>query len=41
MDFLPEDRQHSYGVRRRHSARGVGRMVNWENEGGPAADDDL
>ncbi|MFB2572684.1 hypothetical protein [Micrococcus sp. IITD107] len=41
VDFLPEDRQYSYGVRRRHSARGVGQMVKWENEGGPAADDDL
>ncbi|AGS33536.1 hypothetical protein B841_00265 [Corynebacterium maris DSM 45190] len=35
-DFLPEDADHGYGVRRRYNARKVRALNKWEGEGGPA-----
>lgn len=39
--FIAEDADGGYGVRRKFSARNVKRIENWENEGGPAGDDDV
>lgn len=30
-----------YGVRQKFNPRTVKRLENWENEGGPAGDDDI
>ena len=39
--FLPEDELGGYGVRRKFARGGVKRIENWENEGGPSAEDDI
>ncbi|MGO2046406.1 MAG: helix-turn-helix domain-containing protein [Brachybacterium tyrofermentans] len=39
--FVAEDADGGYGVRRKFSARKVKRIENWENEGGPAYEDDI
>lgn len=35
-EFLPEDADNGYGVRRRYNARKVRALNKWEGEGGPA-----
>lgn len=39
--FFPDDDEGGYGVRRKFTARTVKRVENWENEGGPAYEDDI
>ena len=39
--FIPEDDQGGYGVRRKFTRTKVKRLENWENEGGPAYEDDI
>lgn len=39
--FLPEDDQGGYGVRRKFTRTKVRRLESWENEGGPAYEDDI
>ncbi len=39
--FLPEEGALGYGVRQKFSTRKVAKLESWENEGGPAADDDV
>lgn len=39
--FIPDDEQGGYGVRRKYNAAKVRRLEAWEDEGGPAADDDI
>lgn len=41
VEFLPEDDTAGYGVRQKFSSRKVRRLETWENEGGPALDDDI
>jgi transcriptional regulator with XRE-family HTH domain len=41
IHFLPEDTGGGYGVRRRIRQGSVQRIENWENEGGPAGEDDI
>ena len=43
VEFLPGDEHagHGYGVRQKFNPRTVKRLENWENEGGPAAEDDI
>ena len=40
-DFIPEDEVQGYGVRQRYNTAKVRRFENWENEGGPAREDDV
>ena len=42
-EFLPADDEAGvgYGVRRKFNPRTVKRIENWENEGGPALEDDI
>jgi len=39
--FLPEDDRHGYGVRQKYNTQKVERLEGWENEGGPAGEDDI
>jgi hypothetical protein len=39
--FIPEDDQAGYGVRRRFTRAKAERLETWENEGGPAYEDDI
>lgn len=39
--FIPDDADGGYGVRLNFGARTVKRLENWENEGGPAYEDDV
>ncbi|HJB09496.1 MAG TPA: hypothetical protein H9786_03020 [Candidatus Brachybacterium merdavium] len=43
VEFLPEDVDEGigYGVRRKFNQRTAKRIANWENEGGPAYEDDI
>lgn len=43
VEFLPVDEEAGvgYGVRQKFNPRTVKRLENWENEGGPAAEDDI
>lgn len=43
VELLPadEDAGFGYGVRQKFNPRTVKRLENWENEGGPAAEDDI
>ena len=43
VDLLPVDDEAGtgYGVRQKFNPRTVKRLENWENEGGPAGDDDI
>ncbi|WP_394215407.1 hypothetical protein [Brachybacterium vulturis] len=43
VEVLPADEVAGtgHGVRRKFNPRTVKRLENWENEGGPAADDDI
>lgn len=43
VEVLPADEAAGigHGVRRKFNPRTVKRLENWENEGGPAADDDI
>lgn len=43
VELLPADENagHGHGVRQKFNARTVKRLENWENEGGPAAEDDI
>ena len=43
VEFLPADDEAGvgYGVRRKFNPRTVKRIENWENEGGPALEDDI
>ena len=43
VEFLPADDEAGvgYGVRQKFNPRTVKRIENWENEGGPARDDDI
>lgn len=43
VEFLPVDEQagFGYGVRQKFNPRTVKRLENWENEGGPAGEDDI
>lgn len=43
VEFLPEsvDEGIGYGVRRKFNQRTAKRIENWENEGGPAYEDDI
>lgn len=34
-EFIPEDENNGYGVRRRHNARKINSLNRWEGEGGP------
>lgn len=35
-EFLPEDADHGYGVRRRYTDRKIRALNKWEGEGGPS-----
>lgn len=39
--FLPEEEGTGYGVRRKFARTKVKRLETWENEGGPAYEDDI
>lgn len=39
--FLPEEEGTGYGVRRKFAQAKVKRLETWENEGGPAYEDDV
>lgn len=39
--FVPEDDEAGVGVRRKYNRRKVRRLESWENEGGPAYEDDI
>ncbi|WP_417217795.1 XRE family transcriptional regulator [Arthrobacter sp.] len=39
--FIPDDEQGGYGVRRKYNAAKVRRLETWEDEGGPAFEDDI
>jgi hypothetical protein len=39
--FISEDDEAGYGVRRRFTRAKVARLETWENEGGPAYEDDI
>lgn len=43
IELLPADESAGYGhgVRQKFNPRTVKRLENWENEGGPAAEDDI
>lgn len=41
VEFLDEDEHTGYGVRQKFNQRKVKRIENWENEGGPAYEDDI
>ena len=43
VDLLPVDDEAGtgYGVRQKFNPRTVKRIENWENDGGPAGDDDI
>ncbi|MDN5820624.1 MAG: hypothetical protein L0H74_11445 [Brachybacterium sp.] len=43
VEVLPADEEAGigHGVRRKFNPRTVKRLENWENEGGPAGDDDV
>lgn len=43
VEFLPVDEEAGvgHGVRQKFNPRTVKRLENWENEGGPAAEDDI
>lgn len=43
VEFLPVDEAAGvgYGVRQKFNPRTVKRLENWENEGGPAGEDDI
>jgi hypothetical protein len=43
VEFLPADDEAGvgYGVRQKFNPRTVKRIENWENEGGPALEDDI
>lgn len=43
VEFLPADDEAGvgYGVRQKFNPRTVKRLENWENEGGPALEDDI
>ncbi len=36
-DFISEDDENGYGVKRRHNSRKIRSLNRWEGEGGPAA----
>lgn len=35
-EFLPEDDEHGYGVRRRYNTQKIASLNRWEGEGGPS-----
>ncbi|MDR2254550.1 MAG: hypothetical protein LBE25_00850 [Arthrobacter sp.] len=39
--FLPEEGALGHGVRQKFSSKKVAKLESWENEGGPAAEDDV
>ena len=39
--FFAEDNDGGYGVRRKHSASRTRQLKRWEDEGGPANEDDI
>ncbi|NYI69134.1 helix-turn-helix domain-containing protein [Spelaeicoccus albus] len=39
--FVPEDDDGGYGVRQKFNSRKVRALEQWEDEGGPAYDDDI
>lgn len=39
--FIPDDDHAGYGVRRKFNASKVRRLETWEDEGGPAYEDDI
>lgn len=39
--FLTEDDDAGYGVRQKYNSRKTRRLDTWENEGGPAYEDDI
>ncbi len=41
VQFLAEDDDAGYGVRQKFNQSKVKRIENWENEGGPAYEDDI
>ncbi|MDN6302713.1 MAG: hypothetical protein L0J57_06670 [Brachybacterium sp.] len=43
VEVLPADEEAGigYGVRQKFTSRTVKRLENWENEGGPSAEDDI
>lgn len=43
VELFPADEEagHGHGVRQKFNPRTVKRLENWENEGGPAAEDDI
>ncbi|MGP9539577.1 hypothetical protein ACT3SP_16350 [Brachybacterium sp. AOP43-C2-M15] len=43
VELLPadDDAGHGYGVRQKFTHRTAVRVENWENEGGPAGEDDI